>query len=96
VAALTFSWNDFAVTAKVFAAAPPPETPSEARLIEGAKKEGKLAFWINGWTANEFGADVRQISPEISVLECRILARLGGFAAASKNDVRSAGWNSKR
>lgn len=53
VAALTFSWNNFAVTAKVFAAAAPPETPSEARLIEGAKKEAKLAFWINGWTANE-------------------------------------------
>ena len=53
VAALTFSCEDFAVIAKVLAASPPAETPSEARLVEGAKKEGKLAFWINGWTANE-------------------------------------------
>ena len=25
----------------------------EARLIDGAKREGKLAFWINGWNAKE-------------------------------------------
>jgi iron(III) transport system substrate-binding protein len=29
------------------------EAQAEKRLIEGAKKEGKLAFWINGWNAAE-------------------------------------------
>lgn len=35
------------------AATPESDAQKETRLIEGAKKEGKLAFWINGWTANE-------------------------------------------
>lgn len=42
----------------------------ETRLIDGAKKEGKLAFWINGWNANEleqiFGK-FRQRYPFITV-----------------------------
>jgi len=29
------------------------DAQNEKRLIDGAKKEGKLAFWINGWNANE-------------------------------------------
>ena len=35
------------------AASQEPDKQKEARLIEGAKKEGKLAFWINGWNAKE-------------------------------------------
>ena len=51
--ALAFSTENLWQTARAIAAAAQPEAQSEARLIEGAKKEGKLAFWINGWTANE-------------------------------------------
>jgi iron(III) transport system substrate-binding protein len=36
-----------------FAAAAESEAQIENRLTDGAKKEGKLAFWINGWTAGE-------------------------------------------
>src|SRR5262245_61826043 len=53
LAGVIFSSAYVAVTVEVFAAAPQPETQNEARLVEGARKEGKLAFWINGWTANE-------------------------------------------
>ncbi len=46
------------------------DAQNEKRLIEGAKKEGKLAFWINGWNANEleqiFGK-FRQRYPFITV-----------------------------
>jgi iron(III) transport system substrate-binding protein len=41
------------VATAALAAQTPSDTQSEAQLIEGAKKEGKLAFWINGWSANE-------------------------------------------
>jgi iron(III) transport system substrate-binding protein len=51
--ALTVSPDGLTPTATARAAAAQPDSQSEARLIEGAKKEGKLAFWINGWTANE-------------------------------------------
>src|SRR5881396_1391991 len=43
---------------------------SETRLIDGAKKEGKLAFWINGWNANELEqifAKFRQRYPFVTV-----------------------------
>ena len=35
------------------AASQESDAQNEKRLIDGAKKEGKLAFWINGWNANE-------------------------------------------
>ncbi|MGH7847562.1 MAG: ABC transporter substrate-binding protein, partial [Candidatus Binatia bacterium] len=43
------------VLGPAFAAAASQETDKqrEARLIEAAKKEGKLSFWINGWNAKE-------------------------------------------
>jgi len=53
LAALKFPSDYLALSAIALAAAPQAEAPSEARLVEGAKKEAKLAFWINGWTANE-------------------------------------------
>jgi iron(III) transport system substrate-binding protein len=43
----------FLGTAPAIAASQETEKQREARLIDGAKKEGKLAFWINGWNAKE-------------------------------------------
>ena len=57
-------------TAPLLAAAQESDAQNEKRLIDGAKKEGKLAFWINGWNANEleqlFGK-FRQKYPFITV-----------------------------
>ena len=46
------------------------DAQNEKRLIDGAKKEGKLAFWINGWNANELEqlfSKFRQKYPFITV-----------------------------
>jgi iron(III) transport system substrate-binding protein len=58
------------LTTMALAAQMPSDAQTEVQLIEGAKKEGKLAFWINGWSANElekiFGK-FRQKYPFVSV-----------------------------
>jgi len=53
MAALIFLSAHPALTARLLAAAPKAEAHSEAKLVDGAKKEGKLAFWINGWSAGD-------------------------------------------
>lgn len=53
LAAMMFLSEYPPVIARLFAASPQSETQSETRLIDGAKKEAKLAFWINGWSAND-------------------------------------------
>ena len=51
--ALILLSEHLASTATVLAASPQPDTQSEGKLVDGAKKEGKLAFWINGWSASD-------------------------------------------
>jgi iron(III) transport system substrate-binding protein len=51
--ALMLSTGYLLGTIPVLAAAQESDAQKETRLIDGAKKEGKLAFWINGWNANE-------------------------------------------
>ena len=53
-----------------FAAVQETDKQREARLIEAAKKEGKLSFWINGWNAKELEqmfAKFRQKYPFVTV-----------------------------
>jgi iron(III) transport system substrate-binding protein len=54
----------------LLAAAQESDAQNEKRLIDGAKKEGKLAFWINGWNAKELEqlfSKFRQKYPFITV-----------------------------
>jgi len=70
LAAVMFLCDSVPAAAPLLAATQESDGQSEKRLIEGAKKEGKLAFWINGWNANElerlFGT-FRQKYPFITV-----------------------------
>jgi len=69
VLSLAFAGHSFG-TVRAIAAAQETDKQREARLIEGAKKENKLSFWINGWNAKELERmfdKFRQRYPSIEV-----------------------------